>query len=59
MLMRHVKMTPERALSGIQYRRLSPEQLRSLARKLARTRDNEDAERLRDLITRGFYGKPR
>ncbi len=35
---------------------LSPAELRALARKLAATRDPVEAARLKERLTRGFYG---
>jgi hypothetical protein len=43
------------ALEG-QGHRLSPEELGLLGRQLARTRDPAEAARLRERLTRGFYG---
>ncbi|MBZ5514877.1 MAG: hypothetical protein LAN62_08540 [Acidobacteriia bacterium] len=48
--------TPE--LTSLEGRgnKLSPEELGLLARKLATTKDAYEAARLRERITRGFYG---
>lgn len=48
--------TPELAvLEGKAYR-LSPEELGKLAKQLAKTKDTAEAARLRERLTRGFYG---
>ena len=36
--------------------RLSPQELGSLAKKLAKTSDPKEARRLKECLTRGFYG---
>ena len=36
--------------------RLSPQELGSLAKKLAKTSDPKEAGRLKERLTRGFYG---
>lgn len=48
--------TPELASLEAQGHRLSPEELGLLAAQLAKARSPEEAARLRELITRGFYG---
>jgi len=48
--------TPELACLEAQGHRLSPEELGLLAKKLASATSAEGAARLRELITRGFYG---
>ena len=37
-------------------RRLTPEELGELARRMAETNDSAEADRLQDKIIRGFYG---
>jgi hypothetical protein len=39
-----------------QSQRLSPEELGLLARKLASAKDEQEAARLKERLTRGFYG---
>jgi hypothetical protein len=39
-----------------QGQRLGPDELASLGRKLAKTKDPAESERLRERLTRGFYG---
>ena len=48
--------TPELAALEGKGNRLTPEELGLLARKLAASRDPADAARLRERLTRGFYG---
>ena len=48
--------TPELAALEGKGNRLSPEELGLLARKLAAARDPAEAARLRERLTRGFYG---
>ena len=48
--------TPELASLEGKGNRLSPEELGLLAKKLAETSDTREAARLRERITRGFYG---
>jgi hypothetical protein len=36
--------------------RLSPEELRLLAKRLANAKNTEEAARMRELLARGFYG---
>lgn len=48
--------TPELAALEAQGHRLSAEELGLLGSKLASARSPEEAARLRELITRGFYG---
>jgi hypothetical protein len=37
-------------------RRLTPEELGDLAKRMANTHDSAEADRLREKIVRGFYG---
>ena len=37
-------------------RRLTPEELGELARRMAETKDSAEADRLQGMIIRGFYG---
>ena len=48
--------TPELTSLEAQGCRLSPEELGLLAKKLAKAKNPEEAARVRELITRGFYG---
>ena len=48
--------TPELSSLEAQGCRLSPEELGLLAKKLANAKNPEEAARVRELITRGFYG---
>jgi len=48
--------TPELAALESKGHRLSPEELGLLAKKLATANDPKEAARLRQHITRGFYG---
>ncbi|MGA2983453.1 MAG: hypothetical protein ABSG32_06535 [Terriglobia bacterium] len=48
--------TPELASLKAKGHRLSPEELGLLAKKLANTKNPSEAARLRETITRGFYG---
>jgi len=48
--------TPELAVLESKGHRLSPEELGLLAKKLAADDDPKEAARLRQRITRGFYG---
>ncbi len=48
--------TPELAALEGKGHRLSPEELGLLAKELARTSDPVEAARLKERITRGFYG---
>jgi len=48
--------TPELASLEGKGNRLSPEELGLLARKLAAAKDSAEAARLRERMTRGFYG---
>jgi hypothetical protein len=48
--------TPELVSLEAQGHRLSPEELGLLANKLAKAANAEEAARVRELITRGFYG---
>ncbi len=48
--------TPELAALEGNAHRLSPEELGLLARQLAEAQDPTEAARLRERITRGFYG---
>jgi len=48
--------TPELAALEGKGNRLSPEELGLLAKKLAATEDPAEAARLKERITRGFYG---
>ena len=48
--------TPELAVLEGQGQRLSPAELGALARKLAAATDSVQAARLRERLTRGFYG---
>jgi hypothetical protein len=48
--------TPELSVLEAEAQRLSPEELGVLARRLARTKDTEEATRLREKLARGFYG---
>ena len=48
--------TPELSALEVKGQRLSPEELGLLAKKLAAAKDPREAERLRERLTRGFYG---
>jgi hypothetical protein len=48
--------TPEITALESKGHRLSPEELGLLAKKLAATQDAKEAARLRERLTRGFYG---
>jgi hypothetical protein len=48
--------TPELAALEGKGNKLSPEELGLLARKLAASKDANEAARLRERLTRGFYG---
>jgi hypothetical protein len=48
--------TPELTTLESKGHRLSPEELALLAKKLAAAKDPKEAARLRELLTRGFYG---
>lgn len=48
--------TPELAVLESKGNRLSPEELGLLAKQLAKTADPEEAARLKEQLTRGFYG---
>jgi len=48
--------TPELVSLEAQGHRLSPEEIGLLAKKLANAKSSEEAARVRELITRGFYG---
>ena len=48
--------TPELVSLEAQSHRLSPQELGLLTKKLANAKSTEEAARLRELITRGFYG---
>lgn len=48
--------TPELSALEGQAHKLSPEELGLLARKLASAKDPAEAARLREWLTRGFYG---
>jgi len=48
--------TPELTALESKGHRLSPEELGLLAKKLAAAKDPKEAARLRELLTRGFYG---
>jgi hypothetical protein len=48
--------TPELMVLESRGHRLSPRELGLLAKKLAAARDTKEAARLRELLTRGFYG---
>jgi hypothetical protein len=48
--------TPELVSLEAQGHRLSPEELGLLAKKLANAKSAEEAARVRESITRGFYG---
>ncbi len=48
--------TPELATLEAKGHRLGAEELGLLAKKLARAKDPADAARLRERLTRGFYG---
>ncbi len=48
--------TPELVSLEAQGHRLSPEELGLLAKKLANAKSVEEAARVRESITRGFYG---
>lgn len=48
--------TPELSALEGKGNRLTPEELGLLARKLAASRDPAEAARLRERLTRGFYG---
>jgi hypothetical protein len=48
--------TPELAALEGKANRLSPEELGLLAKKLAAAKDPAEAARLRERLTRGFYG---
>jgi hypothetical protein len=48
--------TPELAALEGKGNRLSPEELGLLAKKLAAAKDSAEAARLRERLTRGFYG---
>ena len=41
----------------VESRRLSPEELGELAKRLQQTPDAAEADRLEDAIMRGFYGR--
>lgn len=49
-------MTPELASLEGKGNRLTPEELGLLAKQLADTKDPREAARLRERLTRGFYG---
>ena len=48
--------TPELSALEAKGHRLSPEELSLLAEKLSATKDTREAARLRERLTRGFYG---
>ena len=48
--------TPELTAMESQGHRLSPEELGRLAKRLAAAKDPKEAARLRENLTRGFYG---
>jgi uncharacterized protein with von Willebrand factor type A (vWA) domain len=48
--------TPELASLEGKAHRLTPQELGALAKQLARTADPAEAARLRESLTRGFYG---
>jgi hypothetical protein len=48
--------TPELAALSAKGHRLSPKELRLLAKRLAAAKDATEADELREQITRGFYG---
>jgi len=48
--------TPELVSLEAQGHRLSPEELGLLAKRLANAKNSSEAARLRESITRGFYG---
>jgi hypothetical protein len=48
--------TPELAALEARGYRLSPKELGLLAKQLAKTSDTREAARLKERITRGFYG---
>ncbi len=48
--------TPELAALEAKGNRLTPEELGSLAKQLAATKDPIEAARLKERLTRGFYG---
>lgn len=48
--------TPELSLLEGRGNKLSPEELKLLAKQLARASDAREAARLRERLTRGFYG---
>jgi hypothetical protein len=48
--------TPELSVLEGQSQRLSPEELGLLARNLASAKDEREASRLKERLTRGFYG---
>jgi hypothetical protein len=48
--------TPELVALEAKGHRLSPEELGLLAKRLSNAKSPEEAARLRELITRGFYG---
>ena len=48
--------TPELSLLEGKGRKLSPQELKSLAKELAKCSDPLEAARLKERITRGFYG---
>jgi hypothetical protein len=48
--------TPELSLLEARRQKLSPAELRALAKELARCSDPAQAARLKERLTRGFYG---
>jgi hypothetical protein len=48
--------TPELSVLEGQSQRLTPEELGLLARNLASAKDEREASRLKERLTRGFYG---
>lgn len=48
--------TPELSALEAKGHRLSPQELRVLAKRLAAAKDPAEAARLRERLTRGFYG---
>jgi hypothetical protein len=48
--------TPELAVLEGRGQKMSPEELGALAKRLAETEDEKEAARLKERLTRGFYG---